>query len=234
MGAFEYVAVDACGRERKGVLEGDTPRHVRQLLREQSLLPVAVTEVAEQDSAPAQRAAAVRSSQRRPERADLVADHAPARDAGEIRAAARGSAARGLAADRQATRPQHHARACARKVMEGHTLADGLAEFPELVPEIYRATIAASEQSGPPRHGARAARRLHREPPGAAAAARSARCCTRCCCSWSASRSCSSCWCTVVPKIVEVFRNSDATLPLLTQIADRGQRLPARVRDLTC
>ena len=45
MGAFEYVAVDATGRERKGVLEGDTPRHVRQLLRDQSLLPVAVSEV---------------------------------------------------------------------------------------------------------------------------------------------------------------------------------------------
>ena len=45
MSAFEYVAVDAAGRERKGVLEGDNARHVRQLLREQSLLPVAVTEV---------------------------------------------------------------------------------------------------------------------------------------------------------------------------------------------
>jgi general secretion pathway protein F len=45
MGAFEYVAVDANGRETKGVIEGDTPKHVRQLLRERALLPVAVTEV---------------------------------------------------------------------------------------------------------------------------------------------------------------------------------------------
>ena len=30
MGAFEYVAVDGTGRERKGVIEGDTPKHVRQ------------------------------------------------------------------------------------------------------------------------------------------------------------------------------------------------------------
>ena len=42
MAAFLYVAVDAGGRERKGVLEGDTARHVRQLLREQALLPVSV------------------------------------------------------------------------------------------------------------------------------------------------------------------------------------------------
>jgi general secretion pathway protein F len=34
------------------------------------------------------------------------------------------------------------------KVMEGHTLADGLAEFPRVFPEIYRATIAAGEQAG--------------------------------------------------------------------------------------
>ena len=45
MAAFLYVAVDAGGRERKGVLEGDTARHVRQLLREQALLPVSATEV---------------------------------------------------------------------------------------------------------------------------------------------------------------------------------------------
>ena len=37
MGAFEYVAVDGTGRERKGVMEGDTPRQVRQLLREEGL-----------------------------------------------------------------------------------------------------------------------------------------------------------------------------------------------------
>jgi general secretion pathway protein F len=32
--------------------------------------------------------------------------------------------------------------------MEGHTLADGLAEFPRVFPEIYRATVAAGEQAG--------------------------------------------------------------------------------------
>ena len=55
MGAFEYAAVDAAGRERNGVLEGDTPRHVRQLLREQGLLPVSVSEVLEKETARAKR-----------------------------------------------------------------------------------------------------------------------------------------------------------------------------------
>jgi general secretion pathway protein F len=34
------------------------------------------------------------------------------------------------------------------RVMEGHTLADGFAEFPRVFPEIYRATVAAGEQAG--------------------------------------------------------------------------------------
>src|SRR5690606_40418041 len=45
MGAYHFVAVDAGGKEHKGVLEGDTARHVRQLLRERQLLPVEVSEV---------------------------------------------------------------------------------------------------------------------------------------------------------------------------------------------
>ena len=34
------------------------------------------------------------------------------------------------------------------RVLEGHTLADGLGDFPNAFPEIYRATVAAGEQSG--------------------------------------------------------------------------------------
>ena len=34
------------------------------------------------------------------------------------------------------------------RVMEGHTLADGFAEFPKVFPEIYRSTVSAGEQAG--------------------------------------------------------------------------------------
>jgi general secretion pathway protein F len=34
------------------------------------------------------------------------------------------------------------------KVLEGHTLAAGLSDFPSVFPEIYRATVSAGEQSG--------------------------------------------------------------------------------------
>jgi len=34
------------------------------------------------------------------------------------------------------------------RVLEGHTLATGLGDFPRVFPELYRATVAAGEQSG--------------------------------------------------------------------------------------
>ena len=46
------------------------------------------------------------------------------------------------------------------KVMEGHTLADGFADFPRVFPEIYRATVSAGEQSG------RRVRIRHHDSPG--------------------------------------------------------------------
>ncbi|MFT6733975.1 MAG: general secretion pathway protein F, partial [Polaribacter sp.] len=36
MAAFEYVALDTAGKQKKGVMEGDTPRQIRQLLKEKN------------------------------------------------------------------------------------------------------------------------------------------------------------------------------------------------------
>ena len=49
MGAFEYTALDAEGKERKGLIEGDTPKHVRQLLRDKQLLPMEIQETAQRE-----------------------------------------------------------------------------------------------------------------------------------------------------------------------------------------
>jgi general secretion pathway protein F len=145
MGAFEYVAVDAGGRERKGVVEGDTPRHVRQLLREQKLLPVSVSEVAEREEARAQRRFTL--LQRGLSSADLtlitrqlatlVKSGLPLEEAL-------------LAVSQQTEKPRVRSIVLGvrARVMEGHTLADGLGEFPGSFPEIYIATVAAGEQSG--------------------------------------------------------------------------------------
>ncbi|MGD8886227.1 MAG: type II secretion system protein GspF, partial [Gammaproteobacteria bacterium] len=50
MGAFEYTALDIRGREKKGVLEGDAARQIRQQLREQGLTPLSVEEVKQREA----------------------------------------------------------------------------------------------------------------------------------------------------------------------------------------
>lgn len=42
MAAFEYLALDNKGRQQKGVLEADSARQVRQILRERQLAPLDV------------------------------------------------------------------------------------------------------------------------------------------------------------------------------------------------
>ncbi len=143
MGAFEYIALDNAGKERKGVLEGDTPRHIRQLLRERQLLPVTVSEVAQKEATRQQsfsfirRVAPADLSLFTRQLATLVRAGLPLEESL-------------LAVSQQTEKPrvQSIILGVRSKVMEGHTLADGLTEFPQVFPEIYRATIAAGEQAG--------------------------------------------------------------------------------------
>jgi general secretion pathway protein F len=143
MGAFEYIALDNAGKERKGVLEGDTPRHIRQLLRERQLLPVTVNEVAQKE-ANRQRSF---SFVRRVSPADLSLF---TRQLATLVRAGLPLEESLLAVSQQTEKPrvQSIILGVRSKVMEGHTLADGLTEFPRVFPEIYRATISAGEQAG--------------------------------------------------------------------------------------
>src|SRR5215468_4357505 len=143
MGAFEYTALDPSGKERKGILEGDTPRHIRQLLREQQLLPVTVAEVAQKE-AKRQRSF---SFARRVSAADLALF---TRQLATLVRAGLPLEESLLAVSQQTEKPrvQSIVLGVRARVMEGHTLADGFAEFPRVFPEIYRATVSAGEQSG--------------------------------------------------------------------------------------
>ncbi len=219
MGAFEYVAVDAAGRERKGVIEGDTARHVRQLLRDQSLLPVSVNEIVEEQTSGTRRRLGFRF-QRGLSAADLAL---VTRQLATLVKSGLPLEEALLACSQQTEKPRVRSviLGVRAKVMEGHTLADGLADFPGSFPEIYRATVAASEQSG---HLDAVLERLadytdNRQQ--------------------LRSRTLSAMLypvllftvcvaivffllVSVVPKVVEVFRTSDAELPILTQMLIAG------------
>ena len=144
MGAFEYIALEAGGRERKGILEADTPRQVRQLLREKQLLPVTVTEVMQKEAANTQSKF---SAPKRVSAADLALF---TRQLATLVRAGLPLEESLLAVSQQTEKPriQSVILGVRSRVMEGHTLADGLAEFPRVFPEIYRATVSAGEQSG--------------------------------------------------------------------------------------
>ncbi len=143
MGAFEYVAMDRSGKQMKGLLEGDTPRHVRQLLRDRNLLPVSVTEVAQRE-ARRQRSFSLRRGMSPGELALITRQLASLSQSGLPLEEAL------LAVAQQNDQPRTKSilLGVRSKVMEGHTLADGFSEYPQAFPELYRATVAAGEQSG--------------------------------------------------------------------------------------
>ena len=143
MGAFEYTAVDAGGKERKGILEGDTARQVRQLLRERQLFPLTVTEAAEREAS-RQQSFTLRPTMSANDLAlvtrqlaTLVQSSMPLEEA-----------LLAVSEQTESTRVKSVLIGVRSKVMEGHTLADGFADFPKAFPEIYRATVSAGEQSG--------------------------------------------------------------------------------------
>jgi len=143
MGAFEYVAMDESGKQSKGLLEGDTPKHVRQLLRDRNLFPVSVTEVAQKE-ARRQRSFSFRRGMSSAELALITRQLASLSQSGLPLEEAL------LAVSQQNDQPRTKSilLGVRGKVMEGHALADGFSEFPQAFPELYRATVAAGEQSG--------------------------------------------------------------------------------------
>ncbi|MGB9430301.1 MAG: type II secretion system inner membrane protein GspF [Gammaproteobacteria bacterium] len=143
MGAFEYTALDNRGRERKGVAEGDTPRQVRQQLRDQGLTPLAINEAAEQE-AQANRGFSLRRGISSSDLALITRQLATlVRSAMPVEEAL-------LVASQQNEKPRLKTMLLAvrARVMEGHTLAYGLGQFPHVFPEIFRATVAAGEHTG--------------------------------------------------------------------------------------
>lgn len=144
MGAFEYTALDAAGRNKKGVLEADTSRQIRQKLRDQGLAPLSVVEVRQRESRSAQGISLLRRSVSvtdlaliTRQLATLVKAALPLEEA--LRTVSRQTSRAHIESMLMAIRS---------KIKEGYTLADALGNFPHVFPELYRMTVAAGEHSG--------------------------------------------------------------------------------------
>jgi general secretion pathway protein F len=144
MGAFVYTALDTLGKERKGLIEGDTAKHVRQLLREKQLLPMDIQEAAQSEQKRTTRTLFARRGLSTLDLALLTRQLATLLRSGLPLE----ETLQAVAEQTEKPRVQRIILGVRSKVVEGHPLADGLGDFPQAFPEIYRATVAAGEQSG--------------------------------------------------------------------------------------
>ncbi|HFD91717.1 MAG TPA: type II secretion system protein GspF [Gammaproteobacteria bacterium] len=144
MGAFEFTALDDKGKERKGVLEGDAPRQIRQQLRDKGWVPVSVAEISQEQQDRGRRlfelgrgVSATDLALITRQFATLVRSGLPIEEA-----------LRAVSQQCEKTRLKNLLLAVRSRVMEGHPLATALADYPRVFSDLYRATIAAGEQSG--------------------------------------------------------------------------------------
>ncbi|MGN0936439.1 MULTISPECIES: type II secretion system inner membrane protein GspF [unclassified Acinetobacter] len=141
MPAYQFIAIDASGKQQKGVLEGDSARQIRQQLRDQSLIPVAVDPIEQKDKHAQQRLFqkglnAYDLALLTRQLSVLVAAAIPLEEA--IRAVGK---------QNEKAHVQNLLMSVRSKVLEGHSLANALQQAGRF-PELYIATIAAGERSG--------------------------------------------------------------------------------------
>ncbi|HIP81659.1 MAG TPA: type II secretion system protein GspF [Leucothrix mucor] len=143
MPAYEYTALDAKGKEETGILDADNSRQLRQLLRDSNLTPLQVNQVekSEKDAADKpRRAGRIKAGELAlltRQLATLVQSGAPLEEA--LATTAKQTEKRNI---------KHLLSAVRSKVVEGHTLADAFGTYPSVFPGMFRATVAAGEQSG--------------------------------------------------------------------------------------
>ena len=144
MAAFAYQALDANGRRKEGMIEADSPRQARQVLREQGLTPGELTEASEKVKQQTQRKSWLQPRVSTAELALLT------RQLATLVAAALPveEALKAVAQQTEKAKISTLIAAVRSKVLEGHSLADGMSAFPYVFDQLYRAMVAAGEKSG--------------------------------------------------------------------------------------
>ncbi len=140
MAAFRYEALDATGRAVTGVLQADSARQARAMLRSQGLLPAAVDQVKAREHAPRLWRRGISSAE-----LSLLTRQMAA------------LLASGLTMERTLTALiEEAAEPMTREVLagvkaeitSGHTLARALGAYERSFPEFYQALVRGGEESG--------------------------------------------------------------------------------------
>ncbi|GLX82786.1 type II secretion system inner membrane protein GspF [Thalassotalea eurytherma] len=144
MAAFDYQAVDSRGRNKKGVIEGDSAKQVRGLLREQGLIPMDVSPCLtkkEEDNTSARfsrgKISASELALITRQLSTLVESGLPIEESLVA-----------VAQQCDKNRIKSMIMAVRTKVTEGYSLAESMAEYPQIFNRLFRAMVAAGEKSG--------------------------------------------------------------------------------------
>lgn len=140
MAQWSFAALDEGGRRRRGTVDGDNPRHVRSLLREQGLRPLSV-----RPAAPGM-ASRLRLGKRR-----AMGSEALAQLTRQLATLLRGglpldAALNALAAQR--ARYSEVLVGVRARVQEGYSFAEALGASRRTFPELLVATVGAGERIG--------------------------------------------------------------------------------------
>lgn len=138
MGAYQYQALKANGSTAKGVIEADSERQARQLLRDKNLIPVAVQPLVQHKTANSKskiNAADLALFTR--QLATLLAAGIPLEES-----------LRGVSEQTDKDKVREVIIGIRAKVLEGYGLAQAMTQFPNAFPELYRATVGSGEQTG--------------------------------------------------------------------------------------
>ncbi|MPW45722.1 type II secretion system protein GspF [Acinetobacter guerrae] len=141
MPAYQFTAIDASGKQQKGVLEGDSARQIRQQLRDKTWTPIAVEPVEQKDKHQQRswfqkKFSAYDLALMTRQLSVLVAASIPLEEA-----------LRAVAKQNEKAHVQNLLLSVRSKVLEGHSLAQGMQQSGRF-PDLYIATIAAGERSG--------------------------------------------------------------------------------------
>lgn len=138
MGAYQYQGLRKTGASCKGVIEADSERQARQLLRDQEVIPTQIQLMIKSSSwrnkdkiSPQDLSLFTRQL------ATLLAAGIPVEEA-----------LKGVSEQTEKERVRQLIIGVRSKVTEGYSLAQAMDDYPGAFPELYRSTVGAGEQTG--------------------------------------------------------------------------------------
>jgi general secretion pathway protein F len=138
MGAYQYQALKKSGQTCKGVIEADSERQARQLLRDQNLIPTELNTLKKSyTNQHKDHLSAGDLSLFTRQLSTLIAAGIPVEES-----------LQGVGEQTEKDKTRRLIIGVRSKVLEGYGLAQAMAEYPGVFPQIYRATVAAGEQTG--------------------------------------------------------------------------------------